>query len=154
MKGCDQCMDEFIKLLNQDYEFVQCRIKDNAVIFHIRSSKKELACPFCGSKSTWVHSTYQREIQDLPIQDKQVILLVDTRKMFCRNQDCSHKTFSEVHPFAAPRAKKTERLLKNIIHTSTQLSSLNASRLLKSENITACKSSICSLLKKNAVHCG
>ena len=97
-------MDEFIKLL-KDYELVKYRIKDKAVIFNIQSSKKELACPFCGSKSIWVHSTYQREIQDLPIQDKQVILLVDTRKMFCKNPDCLHKTFAETHPFAAPRAK-------------------------------------------------
>lgn len=148
MEGRDCYMDEFIKLLNQDYELVQYRIKDKAVIFNIQSSKKELTCPFCGSKSIWVHSIYQREIQDLPIQDKQVILLVDTRKMFCKNPDCLHKTFAEIHPFAAPRAKKTERLAKNIIHTSTQLSSLNASGLLKGENITACKSSICSLLKK------
>lgn len=154
MKGRNYCMDEFIKLLDQDYELVQYRIKGKAVIFNIQSGKKELECPFCGSKSTWVHSIYQREIQDLPIQDKQVFLLVNTRKMFCNNPDCPHKTFAEIHPFAAPKARKTERLLKNIIHTSTQLSSLNASRLLKSENITACKSSICSLLKKNAVHCG
>lgn len=141
-------MDEFIKSLNQDYELVQYRIKDKEVVFHIQSSKKELACPFCGSKTTHVHSIYQREIQDLPIQDKQVILLVDTRKFFCYNPGCQHKTFAERHPFAAPKAKKTDRLVKNIIHTSTQLSSLNASRLLKSGNITVCKSSICSLLKK------
>lgn len=43
-------MDEFIKLLNQNYELVQYRIKDKAVIFDIQSSKKELTCPFCGSK--------------------------------------------------------------------------------------------------------
>ena len=147
-KGCEGHMDEFIKLLNQDYELMQYRIKDKEVVFHIQSSKKELACPFCGSKTMHIHSTYQREIQDLPIQDKQVILLVDTRKFFCHNPGCPHKTFAERHPFAAPKAKKTDRLVKNIIHTSTQLNSLNASRLLKSGNITACKSSICSLLKK------
>lgn len=105
-------------------------------------------CPFCGSKTTRVHSTYQREIQDLPIQDKLVILLVTTRKMFCDNPDCSHKTFSEIHPFAAQKVKKTNRLIKNILYTAAQLSSLNASNLLKSENIKVCKSSICDLLKK------
>lgn len=141
-------MNEFIKSLNQDYELVQYRIKDKEVVFNIQSSKKELTCPFCGSKTMHVHSIYQREIQDLPLQDRQVILLVDTRKFFCYNPVCPHKTFAERHPFAAPKAKKTDRLVKNIIHTSTQLSSLNASRLLKSGNITACKSSICSLLKK------
>ena len=39
-------MDEFIKLLNQDYELIQYRIKDKEVVFHIQSSKRELACPF------------------------------------------------------------------------------------------------------------
>lgn len=147
-------MDEFIKLLDQNYELIQYHIKDKTVVFNIQSCKKELKCPFCGSKTMQIHSMYQREIQDLPLQDKQVILLVNTRKMFCNNPDCSHRTFSEKHPFAAPKAKKTERLIKNIIYTSTQLSSLNASKHLKSENIIACKSSICSLLKKNAIHCG
>ena len=154
LKGRECHMDEFIKSLHQDYELVQCRIKDKVVVFHIQSSKKELACPFCGSKSMHVHSTYQREIQDLPMQDKQVILLVDTRKFFCYNPGCPHKTFAERYPFAAQKAKKTDWLVKNIIYTSTQLSSLNASRLLKSENVVVCKSSICSMLKKNATHCG
>ena len=86
-------MDEFIKSLNQDYELVQYHIKNKEVVFHIRSSKKELVCPFCGSKSIYVHSAYQREIQDLPIQDKQVILLVDARKLFCYYPDCPPEHF-------------------------------------------------------------
>ena len=114
----------------------------------------EVECPFCGSKTSKVHSIYQREIQDLPMQGKKVILLVDTRKMRCMNPGCSHKTFSEKHPFVAAKSKKTNRLIQNIIYTSSQLSSLKASKLLKSENISVCKSSICDLLKKNAIHCG
>ena len=129
-------------------------IKENKVIFHIASTITELECPFCGSKTSKVHSIYQREIQDLPMQGKKVILLVDTRKMRCMNPDCSHKTFSEKHPFVTAKSKKTNRLIQNILYTSSQLSSLNASKLLKSENITVCKSSICDLLKKNAIHCG
>ncbi|MCI8743952.1 MAG: transposase family protein, partial [Lachnospiraceae bacterium] len=68
------------------------------------------------------HSVYEREIQDLPVQEKKVILLVTTRKMFCDNPQCQHTTFAEVHPFAAPKAQKTDRLVKNILHTSAQLS--------------------------------
>lgn len=148
-------MDEFIKLLDPAYELIQYRKKENKVIFHIASTITELECPFCGRKTSKVHSTYQREIQDLPMQGKKVILLVDTRKMRCMNPDCSHKTFSEKHhPFVTAKSKKTNRLIQNILYTSSQLSSLNASKLLKSENITVCKSSICDLLKKNAIHCG
>ena len=147
-------MDEFIKLLDPAYELIQYRIKENKVIFHIASTITELECSFCGSKTSKVHSIYQREIQDLPMQGKKVILLVYTRKMRCMNPDCSHKTFSEKHPFVTAKSKKTNRLIQNILYTSSQLSSLNASKLLKSENISVCKSSICDLLKKNAIHCG
>ena len=56
-------MVEFIKLLNKDYELVHYQIKDKAIIFHIQSGRKELTCPFCGSKSMRTHSTYEREIQ-------------------------------------------------------------------------------------------
>lgn len=69
-------------------------------------------------------------------------------KRNCKNPNCPHKTFSEEHPFATVKARKTNRLVNKIIHTSTQLSSLNASRLLKSENVSVGKSSICSMLKK------
>ena len=58
-------MDEFIKLLDPAYELIQYRIKENKVIFHIASTITELECPFCGSKTSKVHSIYQREIQDL-----------------------------------------------------------------------------------------
>ena len=60
-------MDKFIKLLDPAYELIQYRIKENKVIFHIASTITELECPFCGSKTSKVHSIYQREIQDLPM---------------------------------------------------------------------------------------
>ena len=63
-------MDEFIKLLDPAYELIQYRIKENKVIFHVASTITEVECPFCGSKTSKVHSIYQREIQDLPMQGK------------------------------------------------------------------------------------
>lgn len=100
---------------------MQYRIKDKEVVFNIQSGKKKLTYPFCGAKNMHVHSIYQREIPDLPIQNKRVSLLVDTRKMFCANLDYLHKTFAERHPFAEPKAKKTDQLVRNIIHASAQL---------------------------------
>lgn len=147
-------MNQFIQELGEDYKLDNYRIKKDVVVFEISSIRQELVCPYCGEKSRKVHSTYEREIQDLPMQNKKVVLLVKTRKMFCTNCLCNRKTFSERHSFVDSKSKKTLRLEKNIIHTSTQLSSINASKILKSNNIDACKSSICTLLKKNAVNCG
>ena len=82
------------------------------------------------------------------MQNRKVILLVKTRKMFCSNCKCEKKTFSECHPFVENNGKKTRRLVQNILFTSAQLSSVNAAKILKSNSIEVGKSSICSLLKK------
>ena len=97
---------------------------------------------------------YQREIQDIPMQDRQTILLLNARKMFCTNPDCDHKTFSERFDFIAPKGRKTKRLVDKILMTSVKLSSVSASALLKADSVKVCKSSICDLLKKNAGNCG
>ena len=133
---------------------MDCTIKGKQIIFKIRSTNRSVCCPYCGRSSVRVHSIYQREIQDIPVQDKQTILLVDIRKMFCSNPDCEYKTFSERFDFVSPKGKKTNRFIEKNLMTSTKLSSVNASSLLKAGSIKACKSSICDLLKKNANDCG
>lgn len=147
-------MDEFIKMLSTDYELVDFKIKDTQIVFEIASTKKSCTCSFCGMTTSRIHSTYQRKIQDLPLHNKQTVLLVHTRKMFCENPDCQATTFAEWHPFVAKNGKKTDRLVTTILNTSLQLSSINASRLLKTASVKVCKSSICTLLKKNAINCG
>ncbi|WP_373264489.1 transposase family protein [Hungatella hathewayi] len=78
----------------------------------IQSVKENVSCPYCGCSSSRVHSTYLREIQDIPFQDKQTILLLSTRKMFCDNPKCIFKTFSEQSDFVKPKVKKPIVLLK------------------------------------------
>ena len=138
-----------MKLLDNDLECTRFQIKKDMLIFEVHSTKEKIPCPYCGKLSSKVHSVYQREIQDIPIQDKQTILLLDTRKMFCNNPDCSHKTFSERFGFVSPKGRKTDRLIDKILMTSAKLSSVSASTLLKSGAIKVSKSSICDLLKKN-----
>lgn len=147
-------MQEFIDALVENYQLDDYKIKEQSVILKISSTLEEMACPYCNAVSRRVHSIYERKIQDLPMQNKKVILLVKTRKMFCDNPKCSKKTFSERHMFADTKGQNTRRLENRIILESVQLSSVNASSILKAENIDVSKSSVCALLKKNAVHCG
>lgn len=144
----------FIKLLDKNLVCTDYKIRDDKFILIVESDAREVKCPFCGSPYSKIHSVYQCEIQDIPMQDKQTILLLNTRKMFCLNENCTHKTFTERFDFVAPNGKKTKRLIDKILITSTKLSSVTASALLESSSIKACKSSICNLLKKNASHCG
>lgn len=145
---------KFIKLLDENLECTDYKLKDDKIILFAKSVRKNVCCPYCGYMSEKVHSVYQREVQDIPMQDRQTILLLNTRKMFCLNKSCTHKTFSERFDFIASNGKKTKRLIDKILITSAKLSSVNASVLLNNSSIKACKSSICDLLKKNASHCG
>ena len=54
----------FIKLLDENLECVNCRVKDTKIIITAKSIRKEVVCPYCGSISSRTHSVYQREIQD------------------------------------------------------------------------------------------
>lgn len=145
---------ELIKALDKNLECSDCKVKTDKIIMEIHSIKETVTCPFCGCTSSRVHSRYQREIQDISLLDKQMILLLDVRKMFCDNNECDHKTFSERFDFIASNSQKTNRLINKILITSTKLSSVSATTLFKSSGIKTSKSSICDLLKKNASHCG
>jgi len=147
-------IDEIIKSLSMNLECIEYKSKEDRFVFTVASTETDVLCPYCNKPSSKVHSMYQREIQDLPIQDRQVILLINSRKMFCTNAECDHKTFAEKFDFVNSHGKKTKRLVSKILTTSTKLSSISASVLLKSNSVKVCKSSICDLLKKNAIHCG
>jgi len=147
-------LNEMIKSLDQNLEYVEYQATDNQYIITVHSLRTEVACPYCQTYSSKVHSVYNREIQDLPIQDKQTWLQINTRKMFCINPDCHHKTFAETFDFVARHGKKTKRLVEKILATSAKLGSVSASILLKNSAVTVSKCSICTLVKKNASDCG
>ncbi|SET71670.1 zinc-finger of transposase IS204/IS1001/IS1096/IS1165 [[Clostridium] aminophilum] len=147
-------MDSVISSLGGNYTISRIQNKEGMIVYHIGSELDELECPYCGRKTGKVHSYHSREIQDLPVSNQKTILIVATRKMQCLNQECSHKYFSEQHPFATSNARKTNRLVDRILKMSSEVSSVCSSKLLKGENISVGKSTICSMLKKNACNCG
>lgn len=141
-------MDEFIKLLDKNLKFISHEIVDDTIYIHTISNRNEVVCPFCGEISTKAHSHYSKSFQDLPIQGKKVIIILNNRKMFCNNPKCNHKTFAEKFDFISPRGKKTKRLENEIIRLSLNLSSITASKYLKGNIANVGKSTICNLLKK------
>ena len=147
-------MDFLIKELDKDYDVIDLKNKKDKIVFTISTNKSSFICPYCSQPSSKIHSYYYREVQDLPIMNKQSFLIIKSRKIFCQNKACNHKTFSEQHTFLSRNAKKTNRLMEHILLTSAELSSVGSSKLLHNENISAGKSMICELVKKNATSCG
>jgi transposase len=143
-------MHDFVTMLDKNLIYIAHKIKGDTLIIQVASSRTMVQCPYCKIYSTKVHSTYQKEFQDLPIMNKKVIILLNNRKMFCINPECNHKTFAERFDFLAVKARKTERLIDNILKVSANVSSVTAASLLSESTVTIGKSSICRLLKKNS----
>ena len=111
-------MEKFIKGLDKNLRYERDEIVGDTYYLYTASTKKKTECPYCGQSSSRVHSTYIRSFQDLPIQDKKVIIVIKNRKMFCDNPKCHKTTFAETFSFLPPKGKKSKRLIEKIIDIS------------------------------------
>ena len=85
----------------------------------------------------------------LPIMGKKTKAIIENRKFFCDNPDCTIATFAERFDFLEQNGKKTKRLIDKIIEDiSLNTSSVTASRTLKDGIAEVGKSTICNILKK------
>lgn len=141
-------MNDFIKLLDESLEYIKHEFSNDIVTIWVKSIRLEVSCPYCQTPSTKVHSYYQRSFQDLPIQNKKVIIIITNRKMYCNNQGCTHTTFAETYIFLSHKGKKTKRLEDAIINISINVSSITASNILNKSIAKVGKSTVCNLLKK------
>jgi transposase len=141
-------MDEFLKVLDENLQYIRHEIIGGTIYLYVISIQEELDCPYCGKPSLRVHSKYTRSFQDLPLQDKKVIIVINNKKMFCDNPKCEKTTFAETFEFLPPKGKKSKRLLDKITNISLTVSSITASSLLRDGIADVGKSTICNMLKK------
>ncbi|MEJ8553254.1 transposase family protein [Tepidibacter sp. Z1-5] len=141
-------MNALIKLLDEKLEYIKHEITDDTIKIWVESNKLEVICTYCNTPTSKVHSRYERSFQDLPLQGKKVVIIINNRKMFCNNPNCNHKTFAETYDFLSPKGKKSKRLEDEIINISINVSSITASNILSRHVAKVGKSTICNLLKK------
>ena len=141
-------MDEFIKELDPNLDYLEHEISADEVIIYVASNRKTCNCPYCNSPSMRVHSRYEKSFQDLPVMGKKTKIMIENRKFFCDNPDCGFTTFAERFDFLAQNGKKTKRLIDKIVDVSLNTSSVAASKTLKNGIADVGKSTICNLLKK------
>ena len=141
-------MDEFIKELDQNLDYLEHEINADEITIYVSSNRKVCNCPYCNSPSMRVHSRYAKSFQDLPIMGKKTKIVIENRKFFCDNPDCDFTTFAERFDFLAQNGKKTKRLIDKIVDVSLNTSSVAASKTLRNGIADVGKSTICNLLKK------
>jgi transposase len=146
-------MRDIIKNLDPKLRYISHSKDDDMIKITVESAKASARCPYCGKRSNKLHSHYTRTLQDLPIADKKVRIILVNRKMYCYNKGCSHKTFAETFEFYESNATKTKRLQKEILRVALTQSSLSAARYLQSSVANVGKSTICEALKKGRQQC-
>ena len=109
-------------LLNLKDVFIRRSIhSDSSLKIFIETHPKEQICPCCGQKTKRVHDYRLQEIQDIPYQEKQVILVLRKRRYLCKS--CG-KRFLESYSFLPRYHRRTRRLAFFVIHLLRQTFSL------------------------------
>ena len=141
-------MQEIVKLLDKNLKYIGYEIKDDGIHIQVKSKRKSIKCPECGENSKKIHSRYRRVVQDLPIGDKKVYIEITSRKMFCRNAECSRKTFAESYGFVEANRKKTIRLEQAIVSIGMNMGSMAAAQTLRRNTVKICGRTVRNLIKK------
>ena len=81
-----------------------------------KTTRTVVHCPECQQPTQKVHSSYRRRPRDLTTAGLSVRLLLQTRKFFCENSDCSRAVFCERLPGCVEKyAHCTARLNQHLI---------------------------------------
>jgi len=65
-----------------------------AVVIWARCWPAQAACPACGAWSSRVHGSYGRQVRDLPIGGRPVLIHLTMRRFVCTNMACTKVTFA------------------------------------------------------------
>jgi transposase len=66
----------------------------SAVVFWARYWPAGAPCPACGTWSSRVHSCYVRQVRDLPLGGRPVLIHLAMRRFLCTNAACTKVTFA------------------------------------------------------------
>jgi transposase len=66
----------------------------SAVVVRARCWPAQAACPACGTTSSRVHSSYVRQVRDLPLGGRPVLIHLAMRRFLCANTACKKVTFA------------------------------------------------------------
>jgi transposase len=93
-------------------------------------SVRSAACPSCSRRSSRVHGSYRRRLDDRPCFGQRVTISVEVRRFKCVNPKCSQRTVTErLDALAAPSQRRTQRLNESLRSLGYALGGSAAARL-------------------------
>ena len=91
-----------------------------------RTCASEAACTGCAAVSRRVHSSYRRQLADTASGGHEVLIDLQARRFFCKNQACAKATFAEQVPGLTTRYGRLTGRLACAVSRSTLLRLIRA----------------------------
>src|SRR4051812_20731083 len=127
----------------------QVAIADDAVQIDLHRTARTTRCPGCRRRSRRVHSSYTREIADLPIAGCEVVLHLRVRRFRCAASKCPRRIFAEQVPgLAARRARRSTPLLAALQEVGFALGGRPGARLGRRLKMPASRSTLLRLVRQ------
>jgi transposase len=93
----------------------QVQLWDEIVHLTVRCEAAGASCSKCGVWSEAFHSSYERNLADLPISGRQAVVDLRVRRFRCYERACPRKTFVEQAPILAERYAHRTRRLRSLL---------------------------------------
>ncbi len=77
-------------------------------------------------RSRRVRTIYLKAFSDLPVQSRQLTIVLQRRVFFCKNSECEKSKFAERFSFVDDYGRRTKRLNERIIELAASMSALKA----------------------------
>jgi transposase len=118
------------------------------VTFRVRARAGDGACSRCRRRSSRVHARYQRQLADLPLGGRRVLVIAHIRRFKCLNRRCGQSTFSEQTPgLTTPFARRTPPLTGALVKVALALAGRPGSRLAAELAMPSCRDVLIRLIR-------
>jgi transposase len=124
-------------------------LDDAALSFTARTVTREAACPGCGTVSARVHGGYRRNLADLAVAGRRVVINLLVRRFMCPVALCSRRTFVEqVDGLTERFARRTPALRRTLERIALALAGRPAARLTAHLSVSVSANSLIRLLRR------
>ena len=127
----------------------QVAIADDTLQIDLHRTARTARCPGCHRRSRRVHSSYTREIADLPIAGREVVLHLRVRRLRCSASRCPRRIFAEQVPgLAGRRARRSTPLLAALREVGFALGGRPGARIGRRLKMPASRSTLLRLVRQ------
>jgi transposase len=114
-----------------------------ALRVRVQTTTPQAACPRCGGGSRRVHAWHVRQLADLPVTGRRLVIELRVRRLVCQAITCEQRTFREQVPEPALRcARRTLRLTATVGRIAVALAGRAGAAMLAGLGVSISRSTM------------